>query len=118
MVHDLPRTWWLLAVLATALAGVSPGSAEAQLRKTCRPIENDRMICTEVAAPDAQRERSPSTAAPPAWKALVAREILDGHCAEARRIALENGDLEAAQQAVALCVSPRPSVAPSAPPRP
>lgn len=112
---DLQNARWLLAAFIALLAGVSAGSAEAQMRKNCRPIENDRMICTEVAAPPAAaRGKSPSTpAAPPAWKAVVARAVLDGRCAEARRISLENGDLEAAQQAVTLCVSPRPRPPPS-----
>jgi hypothetical protein len=106
MARHSPKTWHLLAALIALLAGIGAGAAEAEVRKSCRAIENDRMICTAVASPpDTARGKSPSTpATPPPWKAVVARAVLDGRCAEARRIALENGDLEAAQQAVALCV--------------
>ena len=94
----------LAACFGLSLA-MAAGTSVAEVRKNCQAIENDRMICTEVVTtPKPAQGKSPPTPAPPPWKAVVARAVLDGRCAEARRIALENGDLEAAQQAAALCV--------------
>jgi len=99
------KLWLCLA--AAVMLGLSAAGAEAQVRKSCRPIENERMICTEITSPRAAApvRPAPTPAAAPPWKAVVARAILDGRCAEARRVALENGDLEAAQQAASLCVA-------------
>ena len=81
-----------------------PGAA-AQLRKVRKPVGVDQMVCTgqiRQSQPGRSkrsqaRRRPPQTAAaPPAWKSAVAKASWR-RCADAKRIALQNGDLEAAE---------------------
>ena len=107
------RPWALVGGLLLAMA--ASGDAAAQLRKVCKPVGVDQMVCTEdksakasqggasAAKPAAAAPRE-TAAAPPAWKSAVAKAVLEGRCADARRIALQNGDLEAARVGVDLCV--------------
>lgn len=91
------------------------GDAAAQLRKVCKPVGVDQMVCTEDKSASAGRGgASPAkpadapqdaAAAQPAWKSAVAKAVLEGRCADAKRIALQNGDLEAAKLGVDLCVA-------------
>jgi hypothetical protein len=90
------------------------GDAAAQLRKVCKPVGIDQMVCTEDKSAKSSRGGASaakpadppqeSAAAPPAWKTAVAKAVLEGRCADAKRIALQNGDLEAAKLGVDLCV--------------
>jgi hypothetical protein len=98
-----------------ALAMAATGDAAAQLRKVCKPIGGDQMVCTEDKSASAGRGAASAAkpadapqetpAAPPAWKSAVAKAVLEGRCADAKRIALQNGDLEAAKLGVDLCVT-------------
>jgi len=106
------RPWALAGGLLLAMA--ASGDAAAQLRKVCKPVGVDQMVCTEdksakasvggasVVKPTTAAQET--AAAPPAWKSAVAKAVLEGRCADARRIALQNGDLEAAKVGVDLCV--------------
>jgi hypothetical protein len=90
------------------------GDAAAQLRKVCKPVGIDQMVCTEEKSAKSSRGGASaakpadppqeSAAAPPAWKTAVAKAVLEGSCTDAKRIALQNGDLEAAKLGVDLCV--------------
>jgi hypothetical protein len=95
------------------LALAATGDAAAQLRKVCKPVGVDQMVCTEDKSAKASRARASAAkpaapqetaSAPPAWKIAVAKAVLEGRCADAKRIALQNGDLEAAKVGVDLCV--------------
>ena len=106
------RPWALAGALLVAMA--ASGDAAAQLRKVCKPVGVDQMVCTEDKSAKASvggasvikptTAAQETAAAPPAWKSAVAKAVLEGRCADARRIALQNGDLEAAKVGVDLCV--------------
>jgi hypothetical protein len=66
------------------------------------------MVCTQerpVTAGASTAARDGEKAPPPAWHGAVAKAVLDGRCADAKRVALQNGDLQAAKLAVDLCVA-------------
>lgn len=114
----MSRSWVWAAAAGLLICAAGPGEAHAQLRKACRPAGGDRMVCTQDhsttggrAEPQGEAQEKSGAAgegekAPlPAWHGAVAKAVLDGRCADAKRIALQNGDLQAAKLAVDLCVA-------------
>ena len=111
--------WAWAAVAGLLISAAGPGETYAQLSKACRSAGGDRMVCTEnhPAANGGRRDvpaeaheksdadRDAEKAPLPPWHGAVAKAVLDGRCADAKRIALQNGDLQAAKLAVDLCVA-------------
>jgi hypothetical protein len=117
----MARLAWLLAAVACLSF---PAAADAQMRKTCRPVGGDKVVCSEPPGAAAERQKREAEAARQAedaaaaqaardqeavraWRKAVSTAVLAGRCEEAKRIALENGDLDGADLAMRLCV-PRP----------